>query len=437
MFQQIEVENFKSLKHVKYDCARLNLLTGLNGSGKSSFIQLLLFLRQAAIASPDGLRKPNITVHLNDGVLNFGQQRDLFYRSHETRTELIDIRLRMKAPWGEGGPFEMHKVIRPIDSDTSKRTVGLEHPDFSAIDSEARARFGKAIQDEASEAEFDAIEEDYNRKYNSLIPSEGAWSRGCARMMDDLRYISAFRLRPTPTHRISNHADYRGGNQAQPFDPEGEFVAEYLENVGEGFEVLPPLLHCATKERGLHTQLNAWLGIVSPGAELSLKRIEEVDQVVMSVGFKGDESQYFKPQNVGTGISNVINVLTALLTVRKGDCIVIENPELHLHPRGQAEIGKLIARAVAAGAQIFVETHSDHVINGIRVAVKNGIVDPRDVKIAFFRRAAHDVYGNTVAPTTEYYSEVETIKIDANGSLSNYPVDFMDEWNNQLMELLK
>ena len=63
MFQQIEVENFKSLKHVKYDCARLNLLTGLNGSGKSSFIQLLLFLRQAAIASPDGLRKPNITVH--------------------------------------------------------------------------------------------------------------------------------------------------------------------------------------------------------------------------------------------------------------------------------------------------------------------------------------------------------------------------------------
>ena len=132
--------------------------------------------------------------------------------------------------------------------------------------------------------------------------------------------------------------------------------------------------------------------------------------------------------------------------------LIIENPEAHLHPRGQAEIGKLIAEVVSQGVQVFVETHSDHLINGIRVAVKKGLVKPEDVNIAFFERKPHDVDEVTwtvetrnglqkcVAKKcegnhTEIYTEVHNIKIDENGSLSEYPADFMDEWNIQQMRL--
>ncbi len=145
----------------------------------------------------------------------------------------------------------------------------------------------------------------------------------------------------------------------------------------------------------------------------------------------------FRPINVGFGLSYILPMLVVLLTAHEGEMLVIENPEAHLHPRGQAEVGKLLARAAAAGIQLFVETHSDHVINGIRVAVKEGIIKPEDVNIAFFERKEHEVKNKSGVSSTEIYSTVNNIKIDRHGSLSMYPDGFMDEWNNQLMELLK
>ena len=135
-------------------------------------------------------------------------------------------------------------------------------------------------------------------------------------------------------------------------------------------------------------------------------------------------------------------MLVLLLTASEGNMLVIENPEAHLHPRGQAEVGKLLARAAAAGIQLFVETHSDHVINGVRVAVKEGLLSPEDVQIAFFERKRHADITKSKAqtsdvPRTEIYSTMQEILIDRSGSLSVYPDGFMDEWNNQLLELLK
>ena len=145
----------------------------------------------------------------------------------------------------------------------------------------------------------------------------------------------------------------------------------------------------------------------------------------------------FKPQNVGLGISYVLPVLVTILTAMPGAIIIIENPEAHIHPHGQAKLGELIARAAAYGVQVFVETHSDHVINGVRVAVRDGILKPEDVNIAFFERKEQLKENPVDDSDMEIFSEVRNIQVDANGSLSEYPEDFMDEWNNQLMELMK
>jgi len=151
----------------------------------------------------------------------------------------------------------------------------------------------------------------------------------------------------------------------------------------------------------------------------------------------GDDHRRFKPQNVGFGVSYILPVLATLLSAKAGNVVIIENPEAHLHPRGQSEIGKLIAETVARGVQVFVETHSDHVINGIRVAVRKGIVKPEDVNIAFFDRKPHDVPQEDGTTKREVYAEVTNIKVDANGSLSEWPKDFMDEWGIQQMKLLR
>ena len=85
---------------------------------------------------------------------------------------------------------------------------------------------------------------------------------------------------------------------------------------------------------------------------------------------------------------------------------------------------------------MFVETHSDHIINGVRVAVRDGVLKPEDVNIAFFERKERLKDNAKDSDDMEIHSEIRNIKIDDNGSLSEYPEDFMDEWNNQLLELM-
>ena len=107
--------------------------------------------------------------------------------------------------------------------------------------------------------------------------------------------------------------------------------------------------------------------------------------------------------------------------------MIIENPEAHIHPRGQAEMGRLIALAAASGMQLFVETHSDHIVNGIRVAVKEELIESKKVNISYFYRQTTE---------TEQFCQIQNIQVDKNGELSDYPTDFMDEWNNQLLKLI-
>lgn len=71
---------------------------------------------------------------------------------------------------------------------------------------------------------------------------------------------------------------------------------------------------------------------------------------------------------------------------RPGDMVLIENPESHLHPKGQSAIGRLLAATAANGVQIFCESHSDHIINGVRVAVKEGIIQQNQLAVYYFSR---------------------------------------------------
>ncbi len=86
-----------------------------------------------------------------------------------------------------------------------------------------------------------------------------------------------------------------------------------------------------------------------------------------------------------------------------------------------------MALSAASGAQLFIETHSDHIINGIRVAVKEGLVDKKDVSFSYFTK---------VTTKEEQYTELTEIKVDERGELSEYPRGFLDEWNNQLLKLV-
>jgi len=90
-------------------------------------------------------------------------------------------------------------------------------------------------------------------------------------------------------------------------------------------------------------------------------------------------------------------------------------------------MGELISRAAAAGAQVVVETHSDHVLNGVRVAVHGGIIEPESVALHYFTRVEEE---------GRVHSSVESPVIDRNGRLDKWPEGFFDEWDKSLERLL-
>ena len=107
--------------------------------------------------------------------------------------------------------------------------------------------------------------------------------------------------------------------------------------------------------------------------------------------------------------------------------LLLENPEAHLHPRGQACLGRLMAKAASSGVQIVVETHSDHVLNGVRVAIHEREAAPEQVRIHFFERPPRSGVPESV---------VISPNIDSDGRIDKWPQGFFDEWDTALDKLL-
>ena len=138
-----------------------------------------------------------------------------------------------------------------------------------------------------------------------------------------------------------------------------------------------------------------------------------------------NDSTGFRPSNVGFGYSYILPIITTILFAEEGSKIFIENPEAHLHPGAQSRLTEfMIKHASLKNLQLYIETHSDHVINCLRISISNKLIKRTDAKIIYFSR---DEGNNPL---------VSQINIDSQGNLSDYPDGFMDEWGNQMAQLV-
>lgn len=385
MIQSLELKDFKSIKNKYFPLRNLNILLGLNGQGKSSFIQSLLLLRQSEKLSQGELK-------LNggdNGLTNIGTTKDALYQY--SKDQEMSISLQFKG--SEAYPMKFNYVI---DADT-----------FEQINKPANS----------------------NDNYIEKNIQQSLFS-------NNFQYLNAQRIEPKSLN-ITSHSNVVGANSIGKF---GQYTAHYIELRANDNILFDNILHrdsatfdpIINKEfvnRTLINQINLWLGEISPGVNVRTTKISS-DYVLLEYVFKqpnfGNTNRY-KPENVGFGISYALHVVTALLSARPGELIIIENPESHIHPRGQAELGRLIALVADNDVQIIIETHSDHIINGIRVAVKEKEICKDKVIIYYFKKEVK---------SDEQYSMITNIEIDKNGELSDYPKDMLDEWSNQLMKLL-
>ncbi|MBC7408075.1 MAG: DUF3696 domain-containing protein [Arcicella sp.] len=384
MIQAIELINFKSIKKNYFPLRNLNILLGLNGQGKSSFIQSILLLRQS-----DKLAQGELKLNGGDnGLTNIGNTRDALYQYGKDQGLAIGIQFNDKDFYQMQFGYEIDAdVFKPkniVQDTTNYITENITEPLFS----------------------------------------------------NNFQYLNAQRIEPKLLN-VTSSSNVVDSNSIGKY---GQYTAHYIELRGNEDIYFENLLHRDSitfddvtnktiVNKTLINQINLWLGEISPGVSVRTQKISP-DYVLLEYDFKQPNfgnTNKFKPENVGFGISYALHVITALLTARPNGLIIIENPESHIHPRGQAELGKLIALVAQNDVQVIIETHSDHILNGIRVAVKGKLIQ-KDKVIAF--------YFKKVVEEAEQYSKIIDIEIDTNGTLSKYPENLLEEWSNQMSKLL-
>lgn len=128
-------------------------------------------------------------------------------------------------------------------------------------------------------------------------------------------------------------------------------------------------------------------------------------------------------EELSLGQKHALMMVDAIYASQPYTLKLIENPELFLDQQAQSTIGSMLASG-ATDNQIIIETHSDHILNGIRLAVKDGNIKPEDISIQFFTR---DSDGENHAVTT--------LAISKDGGITNRPEGFFDQIERDLLEL--
>ncbi len=132
-------------------------------------------------------------------------------------------------------------------------------------------------------------------------------------------------------------------------------------------------------------QVDDWLNRIM-GYRVKAREIEKTEFI--QVLYTNENIPFgMRPKNVGTGVTYITEIVVAALSCSIGDLLIIENPEIHLHPSGQAELVKFLAFLAQYGVQVIVETHSDHIYNGIRKSIRLDEIDSENVSIYFFKQA--------------------------------------------------
>jgi len=366
MIRHVEIENFKSHKHTKLDFSNLTIFCGANSSGKSSVIQALLLLRDASFNSPDFEY-----ANLKSNLINIGTAKEVLYQF--------------------------------ADKDNITFSVTTDKQDLLFVSS---------IQDLTKTILPIANRNTTVNKNESLFTNS-------------FQFISAYRLGPQVSYMKDDRMDI--DNQISFEAGKAERVIQFLDK--KRYENVLSEICIHEYATDLFTQVTAWAREISSG----------VNVIVKDNGKLGYELKYqfnsntslgrtdeFNAVNVGFGLTYALPVIVAILSAHKDAILFIENPEAHLHPRGQAKLAELIALASQAGIQIVIETHSDHIINGILVQCKKfeseikGI-DKKNVSLFYFSEKDE-----------RQASTVEKIEILESGKIDRQPEGFFDQIQRDL-----
>ena len=383
MLRRIDLRHFKCFTLLKLPLCPLTLLSGANASGKSSVLQALALLHQTMREHEWSSR-----LMLNGSVVRLGTVADVIDQMHGRRSvEMALLDGEREFQWeftGERAEMSMEVArVRSVHGD-----AGKDEP--------------KLLRHLLPWSHGEALEGSF-------------WAGSLQARLCGLTYLTAERMGPRETYPLEDPG------YAPVVGPRGEHAASVLYFGGDArvlggltVEDVPP-----TRLRQIEAHMNRFF----PGCELSVGKVPQANAVTL--GLRTSKGMDFhRPIHTGFGLTQVLPIVVAALSAAEEDLLLIENPEVHLHPSGQAAMGEFLAEVAAAGVQVILETHSDHVLNGIRRAVKRGALPPEDAALHFFRLRQED--------ESDGAAQVQSLVLDRNGNLDTWPEGFFDQFDRDM-----
>ena len=371
MLTRLDLRRFKCFELLKLPLAPLTLLSGPNSSGKSSVLQALVLLHQTM-------------------------------REHEWSTRLAL----------NGAGVRLGTVVDVVD-EVHGRTgfgIGLASEDSTCDWTFEGDRREMSMQ--VRRVSVDGSASDDPPILRHLLPPDGDGRVApLADLLRRLTYITAERVGPQEAYPLEDPHD------ADLVGARGEHAVSAL-HWGRDEPVLPDLALAGAPVTRLR-QVEARMRTLFPGCGIDLQQVPQTNAVTLGLR-TSDDTGFHRPAHTGFGLTQILPIVVGALSEAEGGVMLIENPEVHLHPAGQALMGEFLADVARAGIQVILETHSDHVLNGIRRAVRRERLTPERVAIHFFK------------PRSEAGAQVHSPAIDAEGNIDVWPDGFFDQFDKDM-----
>jgi predicted ATPase len=367
MIEEVFIKGYKCFKDISLSVPKLTVLAGVNGAGKSAFIQALLLAWECGKTSGEIVPLNGETFELGSAGevaphdSNFPHTVDISWRLTET-PEVFRRRLTAKA-----NDDRFLYVTDPIEAETGKNVIWSGLGGFTFLSAERSGPF-----------RFSGRQ--FMNKENLSFGSKGEFCADIISICDSM-----------------------------PVQNKG-IVREYADD--------------RRYPEGYSKQIEAWMHALGFGLQIRSKASSVKDIAALEfLDERFSNAEWISPVHAGLGVNCALPVVAAGLTALPGGILIVESPEAHLHPAAQSKMGGFLARLASTGVQVFLETHSDHVLNGIRLAAAKNDIAKEDVLFAAFGKSSD---GTITA---------EEIRIREDNSLSAWPEGFFDQIQTDLSEI--
>lgn len=394
MITDLQIQNFKCFQHSPlFKFSKLNLLTGINGRGKSTILQSILLVSQ----SNERLKKMEKLI-LNGRYIELGNFDDI-KNSDTPRGEAISYDIKFDEP-------NMSVKLEFIENESDS---------LSAKTKEVKIDFGSSEKKEMETISRKVDEFKYSLGGDNNEIQYDIHQLPFADTICNIHYVSADRLGPVKYVDKTSLPDFFNVGSR------GEHTINILAN--DNLPLVNDNLYRGNDAKTVIQQTEEWLKYILEGAKIRIEGKEKTSRVLQILLNNKNNSYSYKASNVGFGYSYILPLIVSGLIAKSGEFIIIENPEAHLHPKAQSKLMEFFTRVASCGVQIFIESHSEHILNGLRVCALNPEIDISHDELSIY-----------------YFNEsFEPIKllIDNKGKIENWPEGFFDQQEIDLANIFK